>query len=134
VAIPWFRWLFSGPLTTEARIRALVSVCEMFGGQSGTGKGFSSSSSVFPRQYHSIVALHSYITWGMNKRLAPGRISDKSSHPIDTNKILLHAADRRTTLGILGMRLCTLIASINLYANLVPKCHHLSHPITPCHP
>jgi hypothetical protein len=41
------RW----PLTAEARVR--VSPCGVCGGQSGTGTGFSSSTSVFPYQFHS---------------------------------------------------------------------------------
>jgi hypothetical protein len=35
-------------LTAEARIRPQVSPCEICGEQSGTGRGFSPSSSVFP--------------------------------------------------------------------------------------
>jgi hypothetical protein len=36
------------PLTAEARVRARVTPCGIWGKQSGTGTGFSSSSSVFP--------------------------------------------------------------------------------------
>jgi hypothetical protein len=41
------------PLTAEARVRSLVSSCGICGGQSGTGTCFSTSTSVFPCQFHS---------------------------------------------------------------------------------
>jgi hypothetical protein len=45
------------PPTAEARFRSRLSPCEICGGQSGTGTGFSPSTSVFPCQFHSAGAL-----------------------------------------------------------------------------
>jgi hypothetical protein len=56
-------------LTAEARIRARVNPCGICGGQSGTGTGFSPSSSVAPCQYHSTVAVQTHIIWGMRNML-----------------------------------------------------------------
>jgi hypothetical protein len=53
-AVPWPQAVSRRPLTAEARVRSRVSPCGICGGQSGTGTGFSPSTSVFPCQFYSI--------------------------------------------------------------------------------
>jgi len=36
------------PLTTQARVQSQVGSCGIFGGESGTGAGFCSNTSVLP--------------------------------------------------------------------------------------
>jgi hypothetical protein len=52
------------PLTAEARVCARVSQRVIFDEQSGTGTGFSPSSSDFPCQYHFTAALHTHVSSG----------------------------------------------------------------------
>jgi hypothetical protein len=52
-------------LTVEAQVHARVSPCGICGGQSGTGTGFSLSSSIFPSIYHYTITLQTHIIWGM---------------------------------------------------------------------
>jgi hypothetical protein len=80
LAVPRLRrW----PPIVEAWVRSRVTPRGICGGQSGTGEGFSQSSSVFPCQYHSTVALQTHIIWGMNNRHFGGHSSETLSHPID---------------------------------------------------
>jgi hypothetical protein len=85
------------PLTAEARIRTRVNPCGICGGHSGTGTGFSPSSSVFPCQYHSTVAVQTYIIWGMRNMLTLSRHPRLGTIPtppsgknIDTNRVTVH--------------------------------------------
>jgi hypothetical protein len=48
----------------RVRVRARVNPCRIYGGQSGTGTGFSLRSSVLPCQYHSTVVLQTHISSG----------------------------------------------------------------------
>jgi hypothetical protein len=52
------------PVTMESRVLARVTLCGICGGHSSSGTGFSSSSLVFHCQYHSTMAVHTYISSG----------------------------------------------------------------------
>jgi hypothetical protein len=62
------------PVTAEAWVRARVNPCEICGGKSGIGTGFSPSSSGVSYQYHSTIALQTHVIWGM-------RYANVSRHP-----------------------------------------------------
>jgi hypothetical protein len=58
------------PLTAEAWVRARFNPCGICGRQSGTGTGFSPSSSVSPCQYIIPPSLSkTRIIWGMRNML-----------------------------------------------------------------
>jgi hypothetical protein len=74
-------------LTAKTRVCVRVSPCGIFSGHSGTGTGFSPSSSVFTCQYRSTVPLCTHIMWGMDNRPVSDPSSETYSHPIDVNNI-----------------------------------------------
>jgi hypothetical protein len=51
-------------LKTVVWVRSRESLCGLYGAQSETGIGVFPSSSVFPRQYHSNMTLHTRIPSG----------------------------------------------------------------------
>jgi hypothetical protein len=83
------------PLTAEAQVRSRVGLCGINGGQSGTGTGFSPSTSVLPCQFHStgapldgktIKTLIIFITGLHNKPQRCGASVASAAGPFTTKK------------------------------------------------
>ena len=77
------------PLIAEARVRSRVSPCRICGGQSGTGTGFSLSTSVVPCQFHSTDAplLGNILITGLhNKPQGCGASVASAAGPFSANR------------------------------------------------
>ena len=48
------------PMIAEDRVLSQTTSCGIFGGQSSTGRGFSTNTSVFSCQYHFTTSLFTY--------------------------------------------------------------------------
>jgi hypothetical protein len=82
IFVQWLRRLVAGLSSRGARVRSKVSLCDICGGQNGTERGLSASSSIFTFQYHAMPFLSSFwnYCYQNEKRTKPGNLP-KSSAP-----------------------------------------------------
>jgi hypothetical protein len=73
------------PVTAEARVRARVTHVGFVMDKVALGQVFLRVL-WFSRQYHSIIALHTHIIWGMNNVPVSGNSSETWSHPIEISQ------------------------------------------------
>ena len=73
-----------GSLAAKARVQSRSSLCQIYGGHSGTGTGFSPSTSVLPSQFsinppmlHTNLHIIMYYTYHKDKRVNPGNLQTK---------------------------------------------------------
>jgi hypothetical protein len=110
------------PLIAEFQVRARANPCIICGGQRHRNMFFSEFL-VFPCQYLSTVAPHSYpyITWGMNNRPLRSRISEQS-HPVDTNSNTLYYNHLYLFWG--GGGYCCHSLCLGILVVFFPSCDH----------
>jgi hypothetical protein len=81
MVVPCLRRLL--PVTAGARVRSQVNPCEICGGESDTGTGLYTNTSVFPCQYNSTnVALLLFSTccsYQKDKRAKTGNVPQKNA-------------------------------------------------------